>query len=885
MKKIEKLLNNGGENYIFPFFWQHGEDEDTLRKYMRVIAESNCKAVCVESRPHPEFLGEKWWKDMDVILDEAKKLDMKVWILDDSHFPTGYANGAVKDKPLELRRQSIYTKVIKCEGKKKYSLDVSKVFKKLPTTMMWKIVGKTMNKGADIFDDDCILDIAAFIEGNSKPVSITYDRSGNKLTVLLPDGTKKLYITILTRNAGIHRDYINMMDEESCRILIDTVYEPHYAHYKEEFGKTIMGFFSDEPELGNGIYFTNQVKVGNDFDMPWSRPLLSKMKEAFGEDWKSYIPMLFDNEENQKEAARVRLIYMDAVTKLVEESFSKQIGKWCEDHGVSYIGHLIEDNNQHCRTGASLGHYFRGLSGQHMAGIDDIGGQVLPFKEDAPAEGLVKWMGGRDGEFYHYCLGALGASAAAIDPRKEGRCMCEIFGNYGWSEGPRLEKYLADHFMVQGINHFVPHAFSPKEYPDPDCPPHFFAGGHNPQYRAFGKVIAYMNRICNLISDGKPVCSTAVLYQAKQEWMGAAMPDQKIMRVLMENQITGHILPEDVFAETDRYASEITEGALVVNGNKYHVLLIPESEFITANLAKKITELARNGIEVYFINSMPHEVVGEDSQLLKQDIMATSKCISLTQIPDYVETDITISPANSGIRSFHYRGDEEIIYLVNETPSTYSGTVSVKGQMDLFGYDAWNNKLFAIPTVVENKITKFKVCLNPMESFIAVISEGRQLPLDAVAIENIKKIDLLNNGSKWQQSICKAIEYPNFIKEETIASIRPYSDIDKNFSGYIAYETTIHLDHEWLSEIQNGKKAYLCVESAGEDIELFMNGVSVGIQVIEPFSFDVTKFVCEGTNTLRIEVATTLERERKVNKGKQGKTGITGAVTLNLMHE
>ena len=34
-------------------------------------------------------------------------------------------------------------------------------------------------------------------------------------------------------------------------MLLDTVYEPHYAHYAAEFGQTIAGFFSDEPELGN----------------------------------------------------------------------------------------------------------------------------------------------------------------------------------------------------------------------------------------------------------------------------------------------------------------------------------------------------------------------------------------------------------------------------------------------------------------------------------------------------------------------------------------------------------------------------------------------------------------------------------------------------------
>ena len=156
---------------------------------------------------------------------------------------------------------------------------------------------------------------------------------------------------------------------------------------------------------------------------------------------------------------------MDAVTRLVQKNFSEQIGTWCRAHGVQYIGHLIEDNNQHTRTGSSLGHYFRGLSGQDMAGIDDIGGQVLPGGEH---NGLCGLMGdSRNGRFYHYVLGRLGASLASIDPTKHGDCLCEFFGNYGWEEGVRLEKYLADHFLVRGVNHFVPHAFSMKEYPDP----------------------------------------------------------------------------------------------------------------------------------------------------------------------------------------------------------------------------------------------------------------------------------------------------------------------------------------------------------------------------------------------------------------------------------
>ena len=113
-EKIQKLLNGNGGNYIFPFFWQHGEEEKVLREYMKVIDESNIKAVCVESRPHPDYCGPGWWHDMDIIMDEARKRDMKVWILDDSHFPTGFANGAMAEADPLLARRSMVHQMAVC---------------------------------------------------------------------------------------------------------------------------------------------------------------------------------------------------------------------------------------------------------------------------------------------------------------------------------------------------------------------------------------------------------------------------------------------------------------------------------------------------------------------------------------------------------------------------------------------------------------------------------------------------------------------------------------------------------------------------------------------------------------------------------------------------
>ena len=595
---IRELLKGNSGDHIFPFFWQHGEDEATLRKMMKVIHDSNCKSVCIESRPHPDFCGEKWWKDMDVILDEARKMDMKVWILDDSHFPTGFANGAVKTAPLELHRQSLLSSHKKYKGKEgDITIDLTKMFppKLNLNNFAARSATKFMSAGAPTFYDDRILSITAMDEKGELtdiPIGNTGIIRWHK-----PAGTYEIYVTGLSRNFGIHREYINMMSKESCRILIDTVYEKHYEHYKDDFGKTILGFFSDEPELGNGIYMTGANGMGDAEDLPYSDELEEELKQRLGENWKNRLIRLWCD-DHSKEAAEVRYQYMDAVTKLVRKDFSEQIGDWCRQHGVRYIGHVIEDNNSHSKTGMSLGHYFRGLNGQDMSGIDDIGGQVLPQGEDLV---IKTFFGVRDGEFYHFALGNLGASAAAIEPSKKGNAMCEIFGNYGWSEGLRLEKYLADHFMVRGINHFVPHAFTGKDFPDPDCPPHFYAMGHNPEYRHFGKIVEYMNRICSLISGGHRDSKVAILYNAEFEWMGESMPVQKPLRKLYESQILADTIPMDCFLETERYHTEWND-VLKVNEQRYEVLIVPYAEYIRKQIADIFDQLT---IPVLYVDRLP----------------------------------------------------------------------------------------------------------------------------------------------------------------------------------------------------------------------------------------------------------------------------------------
>jgi hypothetical protein len=54
---------------------------------------------------------------------------------------------------------------------------------------------------------------------------------------------------------------------------------------------------------------------------------------------------------------------------------------------------------------------------------------------------------GSDGVFYHYALERLACSCAKLDPKRQGRVMCEAFGAYGWVEGLKMMKWITDHMI------------------------------------------------------------------------------------------------------------------------------------------------------------------------------------------------------------------------------------------------------------------------------------------------------------------------------------------------------------------------------------------------------------------------------------------------------
>ena len=104
------------KSHLCPLFWQHHEEEEVLREELQRMKENGIGGFIVEARPHPDYLEENWWKDLTILLDEAKKLDMEMWIFDDGDYPSGKANGLLVKKYPELTKRYMAVQSIDALG-------------------------------------------------------------------------------------------------------------------------------------------------------------------------------------------------------------------------------------------------------------------------------------------------------------------------------------------------------------------------------------------------------------------------------------------------------------------------------------------------------------------------------------------------------------------------------------------------------------------------------------------------------------------------------------------------------------------------------------------------------------------------------------------------
>ncbi len=828
-------MGNTG-NYILPFFWQHGEDDAALIREIDAIAQSGIRALCVESRTHEDFCRDGWWHTMEVILDECASRGMQVWILDDKHFPSGYANGIIPEKYPEQKMWGITER----------HMDVCGPCNDASVLYQWKTSA-----------EDRLLAVVACKRAENgetltgEAIDLSECLYDEMIYFDLPEGTWRIFYLFQTRTGFSPRfmEYADKLTEFGGDAYIEAVYEPHYAKLSRYFGNTLVGFFSDEPCFGNNTRNGFRAEFGRKYShFPYSEEVLVSLLEKYGCDAITMLPALwFDTTDATM--SRIRLAYMDIVTKLYSKNFTYKLGDWCRAHGVEYIGHVIEDDGQHMTTQSSGGHYFRALDGQDMAGIDVVLCQIVPgFDDDihtVPCSYDIC-----DPGFYNFTLPKLASSHAHIQPEKKGRAMCEIYGAYGWAEGLKMMKWLTDLMLVRGINQFVPHAFTPK-FPDYDCPPHMFAQGTNPQFARFRMLMEYMNRICHITNNASHVASAAVLYQAEACWSGGDyMSNDTVSRYLTERQLDFDIVPCDYLEH-----AYVSGNVLCVGDARYPCLILPYAQFIPTSAAADIRRIADAGVPVFVIDCLPYPA---EIGMVQPADLGAAVVTTLDGLADAMRTrglgDVTVREANAAIRFLRYGhftdGDAHYYMFTNEgIHDTVTAELLLSGQTgsQYVLYDAMENKACIADTDAAGTVS---LMLPPYASVIVVC--GR--PPVSIRLPKAEKEEIVAAYPlevSWDIFTATQEEYPIFSPYRTTDILFNMTGRDAlpHFSGHMQYETVFSMD-----TLLDDMRIILDLGVVGESVTVLVNGIHVGETITPPYRFDITHAVHDGSNTLVAEV-------------------------------
>ena len=679
------------------------------------------------------------------------------------------------------------------------------------------------------------------------------------------------------------------------RYFIDQIYEPHYAHYKDDFGKTFAGFFSDEPEIGSfGGEYGHDANIGKfNMKMPWSQTLHERLKELWGSEFAENLMALWttpDRNSNENKSGLCRMQFADIAARLYGENFCEQIGDWCRQHGVEYIGHVIEDGGMHAHMGIGAGHYFHALWGQDMAGIDVVLQQIRPGLDDCKFHSVGGNLG-YHGELYHYALAKLAASLAHMDSKKKGRALCEVFGAYGWAEGLKLMKWLLDHMLVNGINYFVPHAFSMKDFPDPDCPPHFYARGMNPQFPYFKNLMEYCNRVSHLISNGVHIPAVAVVYPAEQEWAGEYLPVEAIGKQLLRNQIDYDILPTDVLM-----TMTVVEGKLKWENEQVPVLILSGSRCITKTLADWLCKAAEKGLKIVVVGQKPlamdsNGILGEWTSQIKDNLTICEQEGLADILYSFGVGEIKTKKYEPWLRYYHYKHQNGEFWLFMDQSETEGIDTSLcfeDGMMDSYKidkecscwYQAWENTVEPCEWGENNDLSlqlapgEMKVLyMGDCTPYAKILAEKQEImKLKKAAVSQAGKIKIAPDAWKLWIKETGTEKYVLQEREKTGDFCRkhPY------FCGVMRYETTVFLPKVKSCELNLGE--------VYETAHVLVNEKEAGVRVALPYSFEIGKLLHEGENRIIVEVVNTLaNRQRDFFSMTMPiePSGLIGSVTLD----
>ena len=338
--------------------------------------------------------------------------------------------------------------------------------------------------------------------------------------------------------------------------FIQTVYQPHYDHFPADFGKTIRGFFYDEPETRGD----------------WGTALNGILAER-KVDWKkAYAAYKFELTGEEQTAARYQ--YLDAFAEAWGRTMYGGMTDWCHAHGVKSMGHFMEHGGLYHNRDFCAGNMMSLQSHSDMGAIDAV------FTQFA--------IGQKSTKFDPPCWQTpkIASSISHVFGKPDDVAMVEIFGARGQDLAYSEMKWWADHMQVSGVNFLIPHSFNPRAPNDTDCPPYFYMDEYEPRWPLYRIFAVYTSRLSLMLTGGRHVCPVALLFAGQSIQVGRAVTPEDLTTALQDAQLDCDWLPYEVFEQGSRVAGK----ELQLYAERYRVLVVPPVEVIPYTTLAKAKE-------------------------------------------------------------------------------------------------------------------------------------------------------------------------------------------------------------------------------------------------------------------------------------------------------
>ena len=511
-----------------------------------------------------EYLSPEYFRFFQMLVAEAKKRDMRVWIVDDIGYPSGFAGGRFTREKPELRMQTLaVAERIAVEGGSTLRRAVSQ------DTVAVTAIGANQSTITVPLNDGSIDWTApagnwqVLVIEHRFETSPTRSETNPKLATEPRPNTNNVQAKDKSQSL---EDYLN---PEATKQFLAFTHEQYKKYVGDEFGKTILGFRGDEPD-----YTVS--------GLPWTQAFFDRFEQIKGYNIRPYVAtfLLPRGTRMTEEKERAKADYWDVFSIMFAESFFKVQADWCAANHLEYQVHLNHEEAELELT-HSEGEFFRDMRWVQVPGIDSTRHQIwMDTISDFPR---------------------LASSVSHVYGKP--RAFTESFASYNPPADATAARYVLNEQFVRGVNlaelMYFPSSSvggrpTTKLMVDPGLP----------------ALTRYISRLSYLMSMGGPTASVALYLPSSSLWLNDRAADTQFVsteRLLSEHQIDFNIVSEDALAKDLVLSNGTFE---TMSGNRYRTVILPSVPLLSQAALERLRSFASGGGRVLFLGRTPSLIAG-----------------------------------------------------------------------------------------------------------------------------------------------------------------------------------------------------------------------------------------------------------------------------------